>query len=71
MFPEQTVLNIVASSDVFAARLAARERESQEEIELRLSRTVIALPKGLKVIALLKNGLSGKLFRALVRRFSR
>lgn len=49
-FPGLIVLRISAPSKVLAERLAARGRETQAEIETRLSRASFAVPQGLPVI---------------------
>lgn len=46
VFPSLTVLHITASPDVLAARLAARGRESQDEIATRLARASYEIPYG-------------------------
>lgn len=46
-YPALQVVEVVVSPEVLAARLAARGRESAEEIALRLQRATLALPGGL------------------------
>lgn len=49
VFPGLVILNISASPDVLAARLAGRGRESAEEIARRLERAEQKLPEGLSL----------------------
>lgn len=56
VFPGFTVLNISASPETLAARLAARGRETGEEIADRLAEAHKPLPKGLDVIHLGNDG---------------
>jgi len=44
--PNLTVIHVTASPPVLAARLAARGRESREEIERRLARAAYEIPYG-------------------------
>jgi len=50
VFPDLQVIRITAPSRVLAERLAARGRESLEEIETRLRRASYEVPPGLPVI---------------------
>lgn len=50
VFPDLIVIRISAPSRVLAERLAARGRESREEIEARLQRASFEVPEGLSVI---------------------
>lgn len=50
IFPRVAVLSVVAAPDVLAARLAARGRESVEEIQRRLHRGDASRPAGNDVI---------------------
>lgn len=50
VFPGLTVLRISAPSKVLAERLAARGRETREEIEARLCRASYDVPEGMPVI---------------------
>jgi len=50
IFPDILVVRITVPSRVLAARLAARGRETPEEIETRLARAAYDLPAGLTVI---------------------
>ncbi len=50
VFPDLTVIRISAPSCILAERLAARGRESREEIEARLRRASYDLPDGFPVI---------------------
>ena len=56
VFPEFTVLNITARPDTIAARLAARGRESEEDIARRLAQAQKPLPEGLNIIDLSNDG---------------
>ena len=56
IFPALVVLNITASADVLAARLAARGRETPEDIAARLSRMAKPLPLGLNIITVCNDG---------------
>ena len=56
VFPNLTVLNISAEPAILAARLAARGRESEEEIAKRLSVAEKPLPEGLDIIELSNDG---------------
>jgi len=49
-FPDLVVIRITAPSAVLAERLAARGRESRQDIDARLQRAGYALPEGLPVI---------------------
>lgn len=65
-FPSFLVLNITAKPETLAARLAARGRETPDEIAKRLSQAAKPLPKGLDVIHLSNDGdLSQTVSRAL------
>lgn len=54
-FPNFLVLNLTAPVEVLAQRLAARGRETAEDIARRLAREV-ALPEGLTVVTLSNDG---------------
>ncbi|EIE49238.1 ribose-phosphate pyrophosphokinase [Salipiger aestuarii] len=54
-FPALMVLHVTARADVLGARLAARGRESTDEIAHRLARTA-ALPDGLNVVYIDNSG---------------
>ena len=56
IFPRFMVLNITAKPDVLSRRLAARARETEEEIAKRLAQADKPLPSGLKVIHLANDG---------------
>ncbi len=56
IFPRFVVLNITAEPDTLAQRLAARGRESTEEIAARLAQASKPLPAGLDVIHLSNDG---------------
>ncbi|MEO1678100.1 MAG: phosphonate metabolism protein/1,5-bisphosphokinase (PRPP-forming) PhnN [Pseudomonadota bacterium] len=45
-FPNLSVIHVTASAPVLAARLAARGRESAEDIERRLARAAYEIPNG-------------------------
>lgn len=55
-FPSLVVLSITAKADTLAARLTARGRETEAEIEQRLAEAQKALPDGLDVITLSNDG---------------
>ncbi|WP_112323003.1 phosphonate metabolism protein/1,5-bisphosphokinase (PRPP-forming) PhnN [Oceanibium sediminis] len=55
-FPRLVVLNITASPGVLAERLAARGRESDEDIARRLAQAAKPLPAGLDVITITNDG---------------
>ncbi|MCK0119739.1 phosphonate metabolism protein/1,5-bisphosphokinase (PRPP-forming) PhnN [Loktanella sp. F6476L] len=56
IFPNFVVLNITASEETLAKRLAARGRENQEDIAKRISVADKPLPAGLKVIYVSNDG---------------
>lgn len=56
VFPGLTVLLVTARPETLAARLAARGRESREDIAARLARAEFALPPGLPVIRIDNDG---------------
>ena len=56
IFPRFIVLNITAKPETLAHRLAARGRETEEEITKRLAQADKPLPAGLKVIHLANDG---------------
>lgn len=56
MFPRFTVLNITARPETIAARLAARGRETDDEVAQRLAEADKPLPVGLDVIHLSNDG---------------
>ena len=56
LFPNLVVLSITAKPETLVARLAARGRETPEEIEQRLAVARKPLPKGLQVIPLSNDG---------------
>jgi ribose 1,5-bisphosphokinase len=56
LFPRLTVLNITARPETLARRLAARARESDEEIARRLAEADKPLPQDLHVIQLPNDG---------------
>ncbi|WP_136442177.1 phosphonate metabolism protein/1,5-bisphosphokinase (PRPP-forming) PhnN [Pacificoceanicola onchidii] len=67
-FENFIVLNITATPETLALRLAARGRESAEEIAGRLAVTQKPLPKGLEVIEISNDGpLDETLARAVAR----
>lgn len=55
-YPDMQVLHITAQIEVLAARLAARGRESAEDIAARLRRADHSLPDGLNVITINNSG---------------
>lgn len=58
-FPRFVVLNITASPDTLAQRLASRGRETHQEIAKRLSQSDKPLPEGLDVRELSNDGALG------------
>ncbi|SMR82115.1 ribose 1,5-bisphosphokinase [Aliiroseovarius halocynthiae] len=56
IFPRFLVLNITAKPETLAIRLAARGRETQDEIAKRLAQADKPLPSGLDVIHLSNDG---------------
>ncbi len=56
IFPRLVVVNISASPQTLARRLAARGRESEAEIAARLAQAEKPLPGGLEVIQLANDG---------------
>jgi ribose 1,5-bisphosphokinase len=56
IFPHLVVLNITAKPETLAHRLAARARETEEEIAKRLAQADKPLPAGLEVIHLANDG---------------
>ena len=56
VFPRLTVLNITANQETLTQRLAARGRETKEEMSRRLSESAKPLPEGLKVLQLTNDG---------------
>lgn len=65
-FPGMTVLHVTARADVLATRLAARGRESVDDIAQRLARTA-ALPDGLNVVTIDNSGALEDAVAAMVR----
>lgn len=55
-FSDLRVLHVTASEDVLAARLRARGRETEAEIEGRLKRARLPLPEGLNVLQIDNSG---------------
>ncbi|RKE79407.1 phosphonate metabolism protein/1,5-bisphosphokinase (PRPP-forming) PhnN [Rhizobium sp. AG855] len=66
VFPRLVVVTVTASRDVLAARLAARGRESREEIEARLSRAVDPLPASFNTVKIDNSGSLDTAVRTLV-----
>jgi ribose 1,5-bisphosphokinase len=56
VFPRLVVVNVTARADVLAVRLAARGRESAQEIEARLSRAVERLPDSFDIVTIDNSG---------------
>ncbi len=56
VFPEMTVLNIIARPEILAERLAERGRETVTEITKRLSQAAKPLPRGLNVLTIHNEG---------------
>ena len=66
IFPRFMVLNITAKPETLARRLAARARETEDEIAKRLAQADKPLPAGLKVIHVANDGtLSQTIARAV------
>lgn len=55
-FPALRVIVITAPDEVLAQRLAARNRESEEDIRARLKRATFRLPEGLQVREVINDG---------------
>lgn len=55
IFPAFTVLSITAPASVLAKRLAARGRESEEDIATRLARSTLSMPETLPIITLVND----------------
>lgn len=55
-YANRRIVVVTASPEVLAARLAARGRESEDEIRQRLSRTVAEQPVGPDVVTILNDG---------------
>lgn len=56
IFPSFLVLNITASPKVLARRLAARRRETEEEIAKRIAVAQKTLPAGLNIVEITNDG---------------
>lgn len=56
IFPHFIVLNVTARPETIALRLAARARETEQEIEKRLAQAGKPLPAGLDVLTLSNDG---------------
>lgn len=56
VFPRLTVLNITATPETLARRLAARGRESGTDIRDRLARAAFALPDGIPALTIANDG---------------
>ncbi len=67
VFPRLVVVNVTASREVLASRLAARGRESLEEIEARLSRAVDPLPASFNTVTIENSGSLETAVRSLVK----
>jgi phosphonate metabolism protein PhnN/1,5-bisphosphokinase (PRPP-forming) len=59
-FPSLTVIHITAPLAVLAERLAARGRETREDIAARLLRADLSLPEGLQVIEIVNDATSAQ-----------
>ncbi len=55
-FPRVDIVNLTAAPEVLVARLSARGREPQAEIEKRLARAEFSLPQGLPVTHIANEG---------------
>ncbi len=56
IFEAFVVLNVTAKPEILAARLAARGRESAQDIRRRMNRKAAALPENLTIITVENNG---------------
>ena len=56
IFPGFVVLNVTARTEILAARLARRGRESAEAVAARLKRRVGDLPRGVEIHTVENNG---------------
>lgn len=56
VFPALVILNVTARPEILAHRLAARGRETEDEIAKRLAQADTPLPDGLEVIHLANDG---------------
>ncbi|MBC7133942.1 Ribose 1,5-bisphosphate phosphokinase PhnN [Pseudoruegeria aquimaris] len=65
-FPALRVIHVTARPEVLAARLAARGRESTEDIAARLARAEIGLPAGIEAIEIDNSGALEAAVEALV-----
>lgn len=66
VFPRLVVVNVTARPDVLAVRLAARGRESAQEIEARLARAVEPLPDSFESVTIDNSGALETATRQLV-----
>ncbi|PYB71864.1 phosphonate metabolism protein/1,5-bisphosphokinase (PRPP-forming) PhnN [Rhizobium wuzhouense] len=66
VFPRLVVVNVTARPDVLAVRLAARGRESAQEIEARLARAVEPLPDSFETVTIDNSGALETATRQLV-----
>lgn len=67
VFPGLTVVMVTAAPEVLAARLAARGRESAEQIAARMARTTaFSLPPDLPVVEIANDRSADEAIRALV-----
>lgn len=55
-FPAMTIIHITAPIAVLAQRLAARGRETQDDIAARLMRADLSMPEGLPLIEVMNDG---------------
>lgn len=67
VYPDLLVLNIVARPDVLAERLAARGRESQDDILRRLQRGSLAVDGDYKVVTIDNSGTIADAEEAIIR----
>jgi len=67
VFPALVVLNITASPEILAARLAGRNRETIAQITKRLSQAAKPLPDGLNVVTIRNEGALDDAVQAAVR----
>jgi len=56
VFPDPHVIHVIARRDVLATRLAARGRESVDDVKKRLDRAELPLPDGLNITTIDNSG---------------
>lgn len=55
-FPDLRVILVTAPDGVLAARLAARGREAEDDIQARLARAAFTLPEGISAVTVVNDG---------------